>query len=158
MKSILLIGKKDEGKSTTAREVSKALQPTEVKKLIISHDDYKNSKCVNSTVDEIFNDTFIIKVKGKYILICAGAPTEQQIKITDLLNICDSLGFKIELALVSRRSEERKEGFDTLNELRRVSDLILEEPIIKIKEKDFMESKAWIDRIEKIKSIILKNL
>ena len=69
MKSILIIGASNAGKSTTAREVCKRLKPTKVYKLKADKNDLIQSQINISTVDNIFNDTFIIEVKNKLILV-----------------------------------------------------------------------------------------
>jgi adenylate kinase len=66
MKSILIIGTSDGGKSTIITELCKKLKPTEVHKLNTSE-----RKIETAEVTDIFNNTFIIKVKGKFILVVA---------------------------------------------------------------------------------------
>jgi ABC-type multidrug transport system ATPase subunit len=87
MKSILIIGTADAGKSTTMREVCRRLKPTKVYKLLPDTKIHKNSKLQDSDVEKIFNNTFIIEVKEKLILVVAGAPTEQRIRLKILIEI-----------------------------------------------------------------------
>ncbi|WP_428070318.1 hypothetical protein [Chryseobacterium gambrini] len=153
MKSILIIGAADAGKSTTAQEVCKKLKPTKVSKLDISEE-----KLINAEIENIFNNTFIIEVNGKLILIVAGATTEQGFKITFIIDVCIKLELNISFALVSMRSSERKEGFDTKNQLSSISNILLEEKIYKINEENFKNSKDWKNRIDKIVSLIKQNI
>ena len=62
MKSILIIGASDAGKSTTMREVCKRLKPIKVYRLYADKTNLENSRIELSGVDNIFNDTFIIEV------------------------------------------------------------------------------------------------
>jgi hypothetical protein len=151
MKYILIRGTKDAGKSTTMNEVCKRLNPNSIKKL----KDKKFIECEHGT--EIFNDTFLIPYKNKNILIVAGAPTEQTRTITFIISICVELKIEISLALVSMRSSERKEGYDTINELERFGTCILNEQIWQV-QGEFKESKEWNERIENILSLINTNI
>lgn len=153
MKSILIIGASNAGKSTTAQEVCKELQPTKVFRLNISEE-----KLIDAEIENIFNNTFIIEVNGKLILIVAGATTEQGFKITAIIDLCIKLKLNISFAFVSMRSFERSEGFDTKNQLSSISEILLEERIYKINEEDFRNSKEWKTRIEKIVSLIKENI
>ncbi len=153
MKSILIIGAADAGKSTTAQEVCKQLKPTKVSRL-----DIQQEKLIDSEIENIFNNTFIIEVNGKLILIVAGATTEQGFKITYIIDVCIKLNLTISFALVSMRSFERKEGFHTKNQLSSISNILLEEKIFKINEEDFKSSKDWKNRIEKIVHLIKQNI
>lgn len=151
MKYILVRGTANSGKSTTMNEVCKRLNPVIIKKL-------KNNSFVESDKDvKILNDTFLITYKSKNILVVAGAPTEQNRKITDIIKICINLNIEIEIALVSMRSVERKENYDTPSELKKIGTCILDEQIWKI-EGEYSESKKWNNRIENIISLINQNI
>ncbi|WP_284464586.1 hypothetical protein [Chryseobacterium sp.] len=153
MKSILIIGASNAGKSTTAQEVCKQLKPTKVFRLVISE-----KKLIDAEIENIFNNTFVIEVNGKLILIVAGATTEQGFKIKVIIDVCIDLKLDISFALVSMRSFERKKGFDTKNQLSSISEVLLEERIYKINEDDFRNSKEWKNRIKKIVSLIKENI
>ncbi|MDR4893455.1 MULTISPECIES: hypothetical protein [unclassified Chryseobacterium] len=153
MKSILIIGASNAGKSTTAQEVCRQLKPTKVFRLDISKEELDNAE-----IENIFNNTFIIEVNGKLILVVAGATTEQGVKITAIMDVCIKLKLNISFALVSMRSFERTEGFDTKNQLSSISEILLEERIYKINEEDFRNSKEWKSRIKKIVSLIKENI
>jgi hypothetical protein len=153
MNSILIKGKADEGKSTTIREICKSLNPERVWELI-----YDKKELKETTVGEIFNNTYVIQVGGKKILIAAGAPTEQKIRITLLIKICVELEVEIDFAIVAKRSAERRKGFDTINELKNFGEIILIDKISKIPGEDFKQSQEWNDRISKIKKIVLESL
>lgn len=152
MKSILIIGTSNAGKSTTAQEVCKQLKPDKVFSLNIAKKKIKDAK-----IENIFNNTFIIELNGKLILVVAGATTEQCFKITVIIEVCIKLKLDISFALVSMRSFERMEGFDTKNQLASISEIILEERIYKI-EGDYRNTKEWKNRIEKIVNLINKSI
>lgn len=155
MKSILIQGQSNHGKSTTMNEICKRLQPEKVYQLEINHKYHNQSKLIEKDIDEIFNNTFIIKVKGLFILICAGAPTEQRIKISIIINICIEINIDIKLAIVSMRSSERMKDFDTPKELKELSEIILHERIYKIPGDDFKETEEWKNRINNITNKVL---
>lgn len=159
MKSILIIGTSDGGKSTTITELCKKLKPTEVCKLNTSQ-----RKIETAEVTDIFNNTFIIKVKGKYILVVAGAPTEQNIKLKVLIQITIELNIEISFLIVAKRTSERKNGFNTLEDINNSSKLLHTEKLKRIpltNKNDlnsFKENQDWIDRINRLEKIIIENL
>ncbi len=156
MKYILIVGKKDAGKSTTISNVCERLKPTKIQRLII----YENSihsgyRCEDvDQVDEIFNGTYILEVNGKVILIVVGSPTEQKRSITILIEITIKIKIRIDFALIAVRTSERLEGFNTWDELKKYGSLILDEWIEKIKDEKFNETDLWKSRIEKITSLV----
>lgn len=159
MKSILIIGTKDGGKSTTITEVCKMLNPTKVYKL-----NTVEKKIENAQVNDIYNNTFIIEVKGKLILVVAGAPTEQDITLKVLIEICIEINIEISFLLVSKRTSERKKGFDTKKDLNDFSKLIYTErinriPLVDEKEPNsFKQNLNWKNRITKIYELVLSNI
>lgn len=159
MKSILIIGTSDGGKSTTITELCKKLQPAEVYKLNISQKILETA-----TVDDIFNNTFIIRVREKYVLVVAGAPTEQNIKLKILIQITIEIKIEISLLIVAKRTIERKKGFNTIQDIHDNSKLLHTEklkliPLKNQKDKDsFKENQEWINRIQKLKKIVLQNI
>ncbi|WP_237275667.1 hypothetical protein [Tenacibaculum ovolyticum] len=159
MKSILIIGTKDGGKSTTITEICKRLKPSEVYKL-----DTSEKKLVKANVTNIFNNTFIIKVNGKYILVVAGAPTEQNIMLKILIQITIELNIKISFLIVAKRTSERKKGFNTNEDIDVFTTLIHTERLDRISLKDqndltsFKQNKDWIDRINKLEKLVIENI
>lgn len=158
MKSILVIGASSAGKSSTMSGVCKKLNPSKVYHLKINREDHYNSKLTTANVEDIYNNTFVIEVNGKLILVCAGAPTEQHFTITIILEVCVKIGIEISFAIVSMRSFERKEGFDTLSELGRKSTILLSERIYRIANDKYEETAEWKNRINKIVKLILENI
>ena len=158
MKSVLIIGASHAGKSTTIREVCKRVNPTKVYRLHVDNNNLKNSQIELSEIDKIFNDTFIIEVQGKMIMVVAGAPTEQNIRITVLIEVCIQIGIDISFLLVSMRSFEKREGFDTPNELKNQSEIVLKEKIHKITDDNFINNIEWNQRIDKIVKIIKSSI
>jgi len=150
MKSILIIGTSDAGQSTTMREVCKRLNPDRVYRLRMDIQDYKKSSLKPAETDDIFNDTFVIEVAGHRILVVAGAPTEQEIRLTVLLDICAAIEVRLSFALVSMRSYERREGYDTPAELASRSEIVLTERICRVGDENFGTHTEWNARIDKI--------
>lgn len=159
MKSILIIGKKDGGKSTTIAEICKRLKPSEVYKL-----DTNQKKLIKASLTDIFNNTFIIKVRGRYILVVSGAPTEQNIALKLIIKITIELNIEISFLIVAKRTSERKDGFNTDKDISDASTLIHTEKLNKISLKDpndslsFKQNKDWIDRINKLEQHIVENI
>jgi molybdopterin-guanine dinucleotide biosynthesis protein len=153
MKYILLVGTKDAGKSTTIDAVCKRLKPDAVKQL---HWD-RTFKDVSPT-QKIRNGTYIIQVKGKFVLVVAGAPTEQGIRITVLIQVCIELNIKIDFVLVVMRSYERSEGFNTRQELKELGECVYEETIYQIPGDNYQGSVEWNERVNKIVDCIQANL
>lgn len=149
MKYILITGTKDSGKSTTVNAVCKRLNPSVIYRLTAD----RTFEKVDITID-LLNGTYIVEVSGKIILVIAGAPTEQNIQITILIEICIKLKIKIDFALVSKRTFERSENFDTVNELKNFGECVLEEKIYRIVGENFKESKEWKNRIERIYMLV----
>lgn len=152
MKYVLIIGASENGKSTTINQVCKDLKPTKAWEL--------NSEAVFAEVEvnvEMFNGTYLLEVKGTIILVGAGCPTEQDVTITDLVNIALNLGFAVSILIVAMRTFERKEGFDTPKELDKLGSKIYEEKIEKIPG-DFKNNSKWIDRVQNIVSVVKKNI
>ena len=158
MKSILIIGASNAGKSTTIREVCRRLKPSKVYRLYADIENLENSRIDLSEVDKIFNDTFIVEYQGKFILVVAGATTEQNIQITTLIEICIKIKIYISFLLVSMRSFEKREGFDTPKELKNNSEIVLTEKIYRINDENFMNNNEWQKRIDKIVKTLESNI
>ncbi|UTX46809.1 hypothetical protein [Chryseobacterium sp. MA9] len=158
MKSILINGASHAGKSETAKEVCIQLKPTKVYKLSAVVANLKDSTLQESSVQNIFNNTFIIQVKNKWILIVAGSPTEQEIQISILIKICIEININISFALVFMRLFERLEDFDTKRELSEMSDIIHSETIYRINNNNFKDTIEWKERIDRIVKLINQNI
>lgn len=159
MKSILIIGTKDGGKSTTITEVCKMLNPSKVYKL-----NTIDKKTETADVNDIYNNTFIIEINGKFILVVAGAPTEQSITLKVLIEICIQINIQISFLLVSKRTSERKKGFDTIKDINDFSELIHTERISPVPLVDknnpnsFKQDLNWKNRIIKISKLVTDNI
>lgn len=152
MKYIIIKGKGNSGKSTTIEAVCKRINPDEISVLNID-------KFLPVAVDsKIYNGTYLLKAKSKTILIVAGAPTEQGIKITIILEICIQLNIKIDFVLVAMRSYERTIGYNTKKELEVFGECLLEQDIVKIIDDDYNQSIIWNKRVNEIFNVIIKNL
>src|SRR5690606_15562943 len=116
MKSILIIGTRDGGKSTTITEICKMLKPTKVYSL-----NFAEKKLKPADVKDIYNNTFVIEVKGKLILVVAGAPTEQRITLKAIIEICIEINIEISFLIVAKRTSERIKGFNTVEDINQFS-------------------------------------
>lgn len=159
MKSILIIGTRDGGKSTTITEICKMLKPSKVHSLNLTE-----KKLKTADVKDIYNNTFIIEVKGKLILVVAGAPTEQQVTLKVIIEICLEINLEISFLIVAKRTSERINGFNTLNDINEFSQLLHTERVnlIELTDKNDLESfkqnQLWINRIEKLTKIVQDNI
>ena len=159
MKSILIIGTRDGGKSTTITEICKMLKPSKVYSL-----NFTEKKLKPADVKDIYNNTFIIEVKGKLILVVAGAPTEQRISLKVIIEICIEINIEISFLIVAKRTYERLNGFNTVNDINEYSQLIHTERVnpIELTDKNdldsFKKNQLWINRIEKLTKIIEENI
>jgi len=152
IKSIILKGPKNSGKSSTVKALCDNLKPAKVYSL-----DLQTKVLELSSVDKINNDTFIIEIDGKNLLIIAGAPTEQECTVTEIFNTCSELEIKLSFAIISMRQFEKKEGFKTEDETKVFSKIILTEDIKYLGE-TFKSTPEWKDRIEKLKKLVQINL
>jgi hypothetical protein len=159
MKSILIIGTKEGGKSTTITEVCKMLKPSKVYKLKTT-----DKKIETADVNDIYNNTFIIEINDKFILVVAGAPTEQSRTLRVLIEICIQINIQISFLLVSKRTSERKKGFNTIKDINDFSELIHTErisPVPLVDKNDinsFKQDLNWKNRITKISKLVTDNI
>lgn len=142
------------GKSTTIREICKRLDPLQVLKLIIDKNNFNTPTLEIGIIENIYNDTLIIEVNGKLILVLAGCPTEQGISLTVILNQCNILKLTISFIIVAKRKVERKTGFNTQNELASISTIKHIENIEFIDFENYMNTPIWENRIDNIIRII----
>lgn len=152
MKYILIIGASRSGKSTTINAVCKKLKADKVWQL--------NSESQFTEVDkttEIKNGTYIIEVSGKIILVVAGSPTEQEITITIIIKVALKFKATIDFAIVTMRSFEKREGYDTPNELKLLGEKIYQEKIYRI-EAELENNPIWNKRVNNIIEIINSNI
>jgi hypothetical protein len=145
MNYILIKGAADAGKSTTIQHVCQRLQPISIQQLKSGQ---RFEKVALDT--KILNGTYLLLVNNKMMLVSAGAPTEQRITITVLIEICISLNIKIGLALVAMRSVERTEGFSTKRELEKLGTCIWEQRIYKIDGDNYQHTTEWKERVDSI--------
>lgn len=162
MNYILIVGAQNDGKSNTIDGVCKKLNPTKIQRL-----DPHTKTLENSDITKgVLNGTYIIEVKGKIILIVAGTPTEQKIRITIIIQVCIELNIKIDFAIVTMRTFETKYdneaniGFMTRQELKEFGECILETRIYRIEgEGDtYKQTTEWKERIEKIANLVNANI
>jgi len=159
MKSILIIGTRDGGKSTTITEICKMLKPTKVYSL-----NFAEKKLKPADVKDIYNNTFVIEVKGKLILVVAGAPTEQRITLKAIIEICIEINIEISFLIVAKRTSERIKGFNTVEDINQFSKLIHTERVnpIELTDKNdlgsFKQNQLWKNRIEKLTKIVEENI
>ncbi len=161
MKYILIKGAKDAGKSATLNAICKNLKPSRVSKLVWLENAEKQKVPHFEEIDdsiELVNDTYIIEVNTKKILIVCGSPSEQSMKITIIIEILIRLEITIDFALVAMRSFEKMVGFNTEKELESIGDALLIDKIHRIKDPKFEETTEWKDRIQKYVHLITKSI
>lgn len=154
MKHILIRGQANSGKSTTIREICELLKPDNIWQVDIWADVPK--KLATSTAN-IQNGTYLIEVNGKFILIIAGSPTEQLMKVSEIIGLCQQLA-NIEIVIVAMRSFERRKGHNTPEELKKLGILIYDELIEEIKGDDFQTTPEWKNRINQLIKLVKDNL
>lgn len=152
MKYILLKGAMGSGKSTTMDAICRKLKPSVVQRLNAHAQTLEDF----DTAKKMENGTFVLEVSGKIILVAAGSPTEQEYTITLLIDIVIRLKGRIDFALVSMRSYETKEGFDTIGELQQHGKCIQEVVITQIPG-DYEHSAEWLGRVGSIIDTLVKN-
>jgi hypothetical protein len=154
--SIIVNGPDGNGKLTTIQEVCKQLSPTEIHKMNLD-----TAKLTTVELADIKKGTFILKVRDKYVLVIAAAPTKQGKnikKIYDMCRIYREKGIEITFILSAMRRFERLPEYDTPAELREISELLFIEYIYRVKEDDFRKAVEWIGRIRSIVNCILGKL
>lgn len=148
---ILLKGKMDSGKSTTVREVLKKIN---IKSLVrINYNPAENIFTRSlASISNLENESYIIELENTtYILVMAGAPTEQKFTVTQLVNfVSNNININISLLIISMRSRENINGFNTEKELEQIGHPLLVEEINRIDDINFMKNNVWISRISRI--------
>jgi hypothetical protein len=158
MKYILIKGSKDSGKSTTCNEVCRQLNPDKISVLRNGKDKTNAFFEQVETTLEILNETYLLEIGRKKVLIMSGSPTEQGIKITIIIEIIISLEIEIDFALIAMRSFEKAPDFNTIKELELVGESVLIEKIERINDSVFMQTDIWKSRIERITKLIKANI
>jgi hypothetical protein len=145
MKYIIVKGASHEGKSTTIDAVCRMLNPDQVKRLNTS----KKELQPFDMSEPMHNGCFVLWVRGKIILVSAGATTEHKTRITVLVSILIELEITIDFAIIAMRSREQTEGFDTPEELKLLGQDLGTIYIDKI-DGDYENSQKWKDRAQGI--------
>jgi hypothetical protein len=153
MKYILVSGASHAGKSTTMDAVCKMLKPDRIQRL---NPDTKTLEDIGG-VHHMLNGSFLLEVNGSIILVAAGATTEQKITITLLVKIAIELKLRIDFAIVSMRSYEKKTGFNTPEELKSLGECIGSFTVNKISGEDFKNSQQWKARVQGIVNLLAKH-
>ena len=107
---------------------------------------------------KLVNDTYIIEVNAKNVLIVCGSPSEQSMKITYIIDVLIRMEINIDFALVAMRSFERTDGFNTEKELENIGEALLIDKIYKINDIKFNETSEWKNRIQKYVQLISDNI
>lgn len=153
MTAIILTGKMSSGKSTTILELCQEINPSKIWQL-----DLDMNRLIQSSIQAIFNNAFVIEKNNKFILVLAGCPTEMDKSFTQIYEICMELNLTITFVISAKRTREIKEGFSTKKEIEKFGFVIYEEKINRINSSNFKESKDWQSRIERLLSIVLQKL
>lgn len=149
MKYILLKGASSSGKSTTMKAVCKVIKPDRIQRL---RPGIRTLEDCDVNVD-MANGTFVVQKGEMIILTSAGSPTEQGIRITVLIEMVIELRGRVDIAIVSMRKYEQKEGFDTPMELNGLGECLHIETIRRIPD-DFVKSAEWNSRIVRIVNVL----
>lgn len=157
MEYIVLFGACSSGKSSTIGSIIEQLKPQNVYAI-----DLHTKK--KEHVDNSFkphNGTYVVEVNGVLILVCAGAPTEQGYSISIIIETVQIIfEGKIVFAIVSKRLRER-EGYSTVNELRKISKCLHTEKIARIPgttKATLASNPEFVQRVKQLCSIILDNI
>lgn len=157
MKHIVLIGSREAGKSSTVDAIVKQLNPSKVYSIDVGGK--TATELAISSDTELMNGTYVIEVNNKLILICAGAPSEQNIRIFVIISTAQAIfDNKISFAIVSKRQRETLSEFDKLNAL---SECVRTERIKRIPgttTETFKSDSRFLERVKCLYDIVLKNL
>ena len=145
MKYIIVKGASHHGKSTTIDAVCRMLKPERVERL----NTVKRELQYFDQSEPKHNGCFLLWVRGKIILVSAGATTEHKTSITVLITILIELQIEIDFAIVAMRSREQTKDFNTPEELKRLGECLGTVEISWIAG-DYKNSIEWKDRVQGI--------
>ena len=150
MKYIIVKGASHHGKSTTIDAVCRMLNPERVKRLNTVK---RQLQDFDMNEEPMHNGCFVLWVRGKIILVSAGATTEHKTKITVLIKILIELDIHIDFAIVAMRSREQTEGFNTQEELNLLGEYLGTVEINWL-EGDYENSPQWKERVQGIVNML----
>ncbi|KOS04644.1 hypothetical protein AM493_00255 [Flavobacterium akiainvivens] len=157
MRYVIVKGGKSSGKATTINEVCRRLAPEKVTKVI--HDENGSTRLSPvSSLEDLTDGNYIIRVKNKNILVVSGAPTQQKQSITTIIESVQKLEFEPEFALVAMSGLEKFKNFKTAEELQKFGKCIHETKIWRIPSHNFINTDEWKKRIAYLTAITLHNI
>lgn len=157
MKYILIKGNKSSGKSATAKDICKRLNPSSIKQLSV--DETNGSATLQPMViSDLEKGNYVLTVRKKCVLIVAGAPTEQRKKITSILDAAHSLGIYPEFAIIAMCGIEKLKDYSTAKELEKFGECVHETKIWRIPSNQFHKTEEWDSRISHLTSLTLTNI
>jgi hypothetical protein len=157
MRYVIVKGGKSSGKATTINEVCRRLAPEKVTKVILDEDGSARLSPVTS-LEDLTDGNYIIRVKNKNILVVSGAPTQQKQSITSIMESVNKLDFEPEFALVAMSGLEKFKNFKTAEELQKFGNCIHETKIWRIPSHNFINTDEWKKRIAYLTAITLHNI
>lgn len=157
MNYIIVKGSKNAGKSKTINEVCRRLKPDRIQKLFFKPTEESFIEEVNPAT-QLLNETYIISLKNKNILVVAGSPTGQRRNITVLVEAIRQKGIPVHFAIIAIRSLEKLSNFSTVKELTVYGNCIYETKIRRIPAHNYSETEEWNRRIEHLVFLCQRNL
>ncbi|MEL1243265.1 hypothetical protein AAEO56_03230 [Flavobacterium sp. DGU11] len=156
MKYIIIKGAKSSGKSATAKDICKRLNPSSIKQLCISEDSIATLRPIG--ISDMEKDNYLLKVRKRDILVVACAPTEQRKKVTAIVHAIHSLNIYPELAIIAMCGIEKLKDFATAKELELLGECVHETKIWRIPSNEFAKTEEWDARISHLTTLTLKNI
>jgi len=157
MKYIIVKGAKSAGKSETINEVCRRLKPESISKVYFTEAGKIHLQKLFS-ISDLSDGTYIITVRKKNILLVSGAPTQQRLSITTILESVNNLNMSPDFAIIAMRGLEKLKNFSTAKELERFGKCIYETKIWRIPSHKYNLTEEWNKRISYLTAITLHNI
>ena len=157
MKYIIVKGGKSAGKAETINEVCRRLKPEQICKVYFTEAGKVHMQNLYSTAD-LSDGTYIITVRKKNILLVSGAPTQQRLSITTILESVNNHSMSPDFAIIAMRGLEKLKNFATAKELEKFGKCIYETKIWRIPSHKFNLTEEWNKRVSYLTAITLHNI
>jgi hypothetical protein len=157
MKYIIVKGAKSAGKAETINEVCRRLKPEQISKVYFTEAGKMHVQKLYSTAD-LGDGTYIITVRKKSILLVSGAPTQQRMNITTIIESVSNSGQSPDFAIIAMRGLEKLQNFSTAKELERFGKCIYETKIWRIPSHKYNLTEEWNKRVSYLTAITLHNI
>ncbi len=156
MKYIIIKGSKSSGKSATAKDICKRLNPSSIKEVCVDGTGIATLRPLG--LADMEKGNYLLKVRKRCVLVVAGAPTGQRKKITSILQGVHSLNIYPELAIIVMCGIEKLKDFATAKELEKFGECIHEIKIWRIPSNQYYKTEEWETRISQLTTLTLKNI